>query len=140
MFGNKKGSLNERRRGTRKAFTSSAQLKRFRLNNSTMQGSPQMSSHGMPGFASAHGDGMIQCLSKFFGERSGVKRRVNLRVVIKVNIDVPLARRVFPIGDELCVFGLLPFAPVFDPVRPPIELRIAVTANVKLLRSVQTAV
>src|SRR3954465_1512258 len=100
MFGNKNGSLNERRRGNRKAFTSSAQLKHFRFNNSTMQGSPQMSSPGMPGVGSGYGDGMIQCLSKFFGERSGVKRRVNLGVVIKVNIDVPLARRVFPIGND----------------------------------------
>src|SRR3954469_7466129 len=104
MFGNKNGSLSERRRGARKAFTSSAQLKHFRFNNSTMQGRPQMSSQGMPGCASAHGDGMIQCLSKFFSERSGVKRRVNLGVVIEVNIDVPLAPRVFPIADELCVF------------------------------------
>src|SRR5881392_1879493 len=98
MFGNSNGSLSERRRGWRKAVTSSAPLNILRFSNSTMHGTPQTSLHVMLFLVSAHGGAMIQCLSKFFGERSGVEGGVHLGVVIEVNIHVAFPGRVFSTG------------------------------------------
>ena len=98
MFGNWNGSLRARRRGWRNALTSSALLNLLRFSNSTMHGSPQTSLHVMLLFASAHGGAMIQCLSKFFGERSGIEGGVHLGVVIEVNIHLAVPGCIFSAG------------------------------------------
>src|SRR4051794_21934473 len=64
IFGKRKGSPSERSRGTRKASTSSADLKRLRFSSSTIQGSPQISAQLMSLAASAHAGAMIQFFSK----------------------------------------------------------------------------
>src|ERR1041384_2376586 len=122
MFGKRNGSLRERRRGTRNRLTSSAEVKRLRFSSSTMQGRPQISAQLMPLSASAHAGAMIQCLSKFIREGSGIKGSVHFGVVIEINIDVALSCRCrLSIGYKLRVVGLSPLAPVPDPVRPPIQ-------------------
>src|SRR4051794_34138762 len=98
MFGNWNGSLSARRRGCKKALTSSAPLNLLRFSNSTMHGSPQTSLHLMLLFPSAHGGAMIQCLSKFFGERSGIEGGVDLGVVIEVNIHLAFPGCIFSAG------------------------------------------
>src|SRR5213078_4161327 len=101
MFGSRNGSARARRRGRRKAFTSSAQANPLRRSSSTMQGSAQISLHVIL-FASAHGGAMIQCLSKFVRERFGVEGSVHLGVVVEVNIHVAFASGGFS-RNERCV-------------------------------------
>src|ERR1051326_8913988 len=95
IFASKNGSLSERRRGWRKAVTSSAPAKPLRFSSSTMQGSPQMSFQTIVAFLSAHGAAMVQRLFKFCGERSSVEGGVNLGVVVEVNIYVAFSGRAF---------------------------------------------
>ena len=66
--------------------------------SSAMGCTPQIFVHVMPLFAFRHGSAMIQCLSKFFGERSSVEGGVHLGVVVEINIHVALARCVFSAG------------------------------------------
>src|SRR2546423_8777879 len=140
MFGNTNGSLSERSRGWRNAFTSSAWPNRLRFSSSTIHGSPQISLHAILSFPSAHGGAMIQCLSKFVGERSSIEGGVDFGVVVEINIHVALARGGLLIRDQSRVLRLFSFSPMFDAIRPPIELLVAVTAHIKLLGSVEAAV
>src|SRR6476620_9800050 len=105
-----------------------------------MHGSPQISSQVMVLFVSAQGGAMIQCLSKFFGERSSVKGGVHLGVVIKVNIHVAFSGGTFSICKELRVLRQFSFPPMLDSIRPPIDLRVTVPAHVKLLGAMEPAV
>src|SRR5216110_103794 len=60
MFGSWNGSVSDRSRGWRKEFTSSANVKRLRFMNSTMQGSPQISGQRISAAESPHGSASIQ--------------------------------------------------------------------------------
>ena len=60
ISGRRNGSLNELRRGWRKAFTSSALAKRFLFSSSAIQGRPQISGQGMPPFGLSSTGAMIQ--------------------------------------------------------------------------------
>src|SRR5690349_21220996 len=77
MFGKRNGSLKERRRGCRKAFTSSALIKPFLFNNSTMHGKSQISVHGILPFITFPGGVRIQrlCTKDRLFARSSLARR-----------------------------------------------------------------
>src|SRR5438477_6296504 len=62
MFGKRNGSLRELRRGSRKAFTSSALVKPFLFNNSAIQGRWQISGQAIPAFGLSSAGVMVQRL------------------------------------------------------------------------------
>jgi len=63
MFGSKKGSLNELKRGRRNVSTSSAVAKPLRISSRAMHSDPQISLHEIGSFLSSSVDAMIHRLS-----------------------------------------------------------------------------
>src|SRR5581483_774862 len=78
--------------------------------------------------------------SESFRQALRIERRVHFRVVIEINENVSRAIVDLARPNEPGVTRLSAFAPILDAIRPPIDFTIAVAADVKFFRAVQTDV